>query len=137
MENETKINDLEKRLSALENKLKVALQQDDSFDVPIPMRGSLVSTFKGEMRKYAIVTWCFLVFFTAFAICCYLAFDAATTTKYQLLCITLFSISIMGTELIKLWYWLIWNRYSIVREVKRLELRIVELTEQKTIEREA
>ena len=134
MENETTINnsdinDLEKRLSALENRLKAALRQDDPLDVPMPMRGSLFSTFHGEMRKYAIITWCFLIFFAIIAVGCFVAFDMVTTTKYQLLFMTLFSVAVMQTVLMKLWYWLIWNRYSVVREVKRLELRIVELTE--------
>jgi len=134
MENETTINnsdinDLEKRLSALESKLKAALQQDDPLDAPMPMRGSLFSTFHGEMKKYAIITWCFLLVSVIIAVGCFVAFDLATTTKYQLLFITLFSVAIMHTVLMKLWYWLIWNRYSVVREIKRLELRIVELTE--------
>ena len=134
MENETKINglnvnDLERRLSNLESKLKAALQQGDPLDVPMPMRGSLFSTFHGEMKKYAIITWCFLLFSVIIAVGCFVAFDIVTTTKYQLLFMTLFSVAIMQTVLMKLWYWLMWNRYSIVREVKRLELRIVELTE--------
>jgi len=134
MENETKIkdldiNDLERRLSILERKLKATLQQDDPVEVPMPMRGSIFSTFHGEIRKYAIMTWCFLFFFVVCAVGCYFAFDVATTTKYQLLFMTLFSVFVMQTVLIKLWYWLIWNRYSVVREVKRLELRIVELVE--------
>ena len=127
MENETQINDLEKRLSALESKLKKALQQDDPLDVP--MYSSIQSTFHGEMKKYAIMTWCVLAFFVVIAVGCFIAFDMVTTTKYQLLFMTLFSVAIMHTVLMKLWYWLIWNRYSVVREVKRLELRIVELTE--------
>jgi len=129
MENETKISDLENRLSALESKLKAALQQDAPLDVPMPMRGSLFSTFHGEMRKYAIMTWCFLIFFAVGAVGCFVAFDLATTTKYQLLFMTLFAVMVMQTVLMKLWYWQIWNRYSVVREVKRLELRIAELVE--------
>ena len=127
MENETQINDLEKRLSALESKLKTAPQQDDPLDVP--MYGSIRSTFHGEMKKYAIMTWCFLFFSVIIAVGCFVAFDIVTTTKYQLLFMTLFSVAIMQTVLMKLWYWLMWNRYSVVREIKRLELRIVELTE--------
>ena len=129
MENETNINDLERRLSALESKLKAAMQHDDPLEVPMSMRGALFSTFHGEMRRYAILTWCFLFFFAVGAVGCFVAFDMATTTKYQLLFMTLFTMSIMQTVLMKLWYWQIWNRYSVVREVKRLELRIVELTE--------
>ena len=129
MENETKINDLEKRLADLESKLKAALQQDDPLDVPMPVRGSLFSTFHGEMRKYAVITWCFLIFFVFIAVGCFVAFDLVTSTKYQLLFMALFCTAIMQTVLMKLWYWLIWNRYSVVREVKRLELRIVELME--------
>jgi hypothetical protein len=50
---------------------------------------------------------------------------------------TFFGMSIMGTVLIKLWYWVIWNRYSVVREVKRLELRVAELAEKLNREQEA
>ena len=33
--------------------------------------------------------------------------------------------------LVKLWGWMQMNRYAIQREIKRLELRVLELTEQK------
>jgi hypothetical protein len=129
MENEKKINDLENRLSALESQLKAALRSDDTLESPQSIRHSLVSAFRSEMRKYTFLTWGFLIFFTACAVGCFIAFDMAPTTKNQLMCITFFNIMILGTVLIKLWYWLVWNRYSVVREVKRLELRIAELVE--------
>lgn len=120
---------MENKISDLEQKLKTALQQGNELEVPMPIRGSLVSTFKGEMAKYAIVTWGCLLVFVFCAVGSFIVFAISDDTKQQLLYMTFFSISIMGTVLIKLWYWIIWNRYSVIREVKRLELRIAELTE--------
>ncbi len=129
MENESKITELENKLSDLESKLKTILQNDGEIEVPMPMRGSLVSTFRGEMRKYAIITWCFLVVFVIVAVVCGIAFFESNDVKMQIFYMVVVNIAIMQTVLIKLWYWLIWNRYSVVREIKRLELRIAELTE--------
>ena len=133
MENETRIDELEKKLSSLENKLKAALRQDDELEVPMPLRGTLVSTFKGEMTKYSIITWIWLAVSAIAAVGCFIAFDQVSSTKMQLLFITLALIAVMNTVLIKLWYWQIWNRYSVVREVKHLEFRIAELTEKLSI----
>jgi hypothetical protein len=135
MENETKISELENRLSELESRLKATLQRDNSHDEPGRGRpdeeklGPLLSAFHGEMRRYALWTHGFTIFFAISTVGCFIAFDAATTTKYQLLWISLFIVAMMQTVLIKLWYWLIWNRYSVIREVKRLEVRIAELVE--------
>ena len=134
MENETKIEDLEKRFSALESQLKAALQSANSVDVfgdPNPMQDSLTAEFKRKMWKYIIIAWSYLGFFVVCAVVCALAFFSVpeTETKGLFFWSTIFLAVIMHTVLIKLWYWQVWNRYSIVREVKRLELRIVELTE--------
>jgi hypothetical protein len=132
MENETHVKDLEDRLSVLESQLKAALRSASSVDAlgdPKPMGDPLTVEFKRKMTRYAIITWGFLVFSCIIAAGCYIVFESTLTTKYQLLWMTFFSIAIMQTVLMKLWYWIIWNRYSVVREVKRLELRIVELVE--------
>jgi len=131
MENELKINDLENRLSDLERRLKAALQQENPpLEAPtLPPGVGIFATGGNEMRKYAVLTWCFLLFFIVVALGCFAAFEMAATTKYQLLCMTIFIVALLGVVQMKLWYWLIWNRYSIVREIKRLELRIAELVE--------
>jgi len=131
MENESKINDLENRLSDLERRLRAALQQNDPpLEAPTLSPGvGIFATGYGDMKQYAVLTWWFLLFFAVVALGCFVAFEMATTTKYQLLCMTIFLVAIMGVVQMKLWYWLIWNRYSIVRETKRLELRIAELME--------
>lgn len=129
MEPENKLTELEEKIANLEARLKVALQQDDEPDVTVPLRGTLVSTFKGEMTKFASIAYMWLFVCIICAAGCYVAFSLSGDVKHQLLYITCFNISIMGTVLIKLWYWIIWNRYSIVREVKRLEYRIAELSE--------
>lgn len=95
----------------------------------MPVRGSLVSTFKGEIRKYAIITWSFLLVFVIVAVVCGVAFFESNDVKMQILCMGVLNIAIMQTVLIKLWYWQVWNRYSVVREIKRLELHIAKLIE--------
>jgi hypothetical protein len=132
MENETHVKDLEDRLSALESQLKAALRSADSVDAlgdPKPIGDPLTLEFKRKMRKYAIITWCFTIFFAVMAVHCWYALYWLKATNFMLEAVAMFNLAIMGIVLIKLWYWQVWNRYSIVREVKRLELRIVELVE--------
>jgi len=50
MENEIRIDEMEKKLSSLENKLKAALRQDDELEVPMPL---LASTFKRHHPSFA------------------------------------------------------------------------------------
>ena len=132
MENETKIEDLEKRFSALESQLKAALQSANSVDVfgdPKPIGDKLSLEFRSKMKGYFILSWCMIGFFGVAAVGCVLASVAEPMMHVQLFFMSMFIVAMMQIVLIKLWYWLVWNHYGIIREVKRLELRIVELTE--------
>ena len=53
---------------------------------------------------------------------------AAGTTRELILYTALVLVSSMMVMFIKLWFWLLMNRNAITREIKRLELRIVELS---------
>ena len=129
MENEQRIEELENRFADLEAKLKAVLRENENVDVPMPVYKTLFVRYHGEMQGHAVLTWGFLAFLTFLAVGSLLAFLATDSMKMQLLWTTIFLVCIINTVLMKLWYWLIWNRYSVVREVKRLELRVVELIE--------
>ena len=58
-------------------------------------------------------------------------FFQADDTKWQLFYATCVLLLAMLLLLVKLWGWMQMNRHSIQREIKRLELRILELGEQK------
>ena len=132
MENEPKDNDLEKRLSALESQLKAALRSANSVDAfgePNPTQDPLTAEFKRKMKKHSMTAYYYTGFFVVWAVVSALAFFSVSETKGLFFWTTLFLAVIMLSVLTNLWYWQVWSRYSIVREIKRLELRIVELTE--------
>ena len=86
-------------------------------------------SFHGRHRWMTCVAWVYLFLFTGLAVFAAVRFFAAEATRDQVLYATLFAVAAAITMVIKIWYWMILNRNSIQREIKRLELRITQLTD--------
>ncbi len=91
----------------------------------------MAGVFRGKMRWMAI---CIMIECVVFMVLIVLAVDQffeADDTKWQIFYATGIILMAMMLLLIKLWGWMQMNRNSIQREIKRLELRIVERRERK------
>ncbi|UCC30794.1 MAG: hypothetical protein JSU86_00670 [Phycisphaerales bacterium] len=87
--------------------------------------------YRGKMRWMAIIATIESVVFMVLIVLAAIEFFQADDTKWQIFYATGVLLLAGLLLLVKLWGWGQMNRYSIQREIKRLELRILELGGQK------
>ena len=85
--------------------------------------------FKHSQRWAIILVFAHFFFFLALAIISGILFLISETTKYQIMYAALFVVFILIGYLIKIFGWVWGSRNIISREIKRLELRIADLSE--------
>lgn len=85
--------------------------------------------FSKRMSWTIIILFAHLFFFLALAILCGILFLMTDQTKLQIMYAAFFVCCILIGYLIKVFAWVMGIKNSISREIKRLELRIAELTE--------
>ncbi|MHC4080216.1 MAG: DUF6768 family protein [Planctomycetota bacterium] len=87
----------------------------------------MAGIYRGKLRWMAIAVTIESVVFLALLVLAAVEFFQAGDTKQQILYATVVVLLAMLLLLIKLWGWGQMNRNAIQREIKRLELRILEL----------
>ncbi len=92
------------------------------------MRTQIAETFRGRLRWLALLAAFFRIVYLILAIIAAIQFFRVDGTRELIAYATLFLISIAATAFIKLWYWMLLIKNSVIREIKRLELQIAELT---------
>ena len=103
---------------------------DDDYD---PAREnvfiSMVKDFYSrKMLSIVILVWAFAIVFFAGAAYCGIQFLHADDTKSQIMYAALFVLFVEGISLMKIFAWQMIAKNGISREIKRLELRIAELS---------
>ena len=90
-----------------------------------------VGIFRGKMRWMAIFATIEAIVFTVLIVLAIIEFFQTDDTKWQIFYATSVLLLAILLLLVKLWGWMQMNRYALQREIKRLELRVLELGEQK------
>jgi protein-S-isoprenylcysteine O-methyltransferase Ste14 len=91
----------------------------------------MAGLFHSKMRWMAIAATIESVVFVVLIVLAAIEFFKAEDTQWQIFYATGILLLALLLLLVKLWGWMQMNRYAIQREIKRLELRIVELGERK------
>ena len=90
---------------------------------------SMASEFYSRrMFTVSLVVWAMSLFYIAGSVICGILFFRTDSTQFQLMYATLFLICGGAVFLLKIYAWEIIHRNSIKREIKRLEIRIAQLT---------
>ena len=112
-----------------EETIKRILEDQDLYDdtKEFTIRQMMGDFYSRKMMSVAILVWVWAIIFMACAIFCSIQFVKAGDTKSQIMYAGLFVCFIHFVGLIKVFAWLIIHRNGIMREIKRQELRIVEL----------
>jgi uncharacterized membrane protein YbjE (DUF340 family) len=84
--------------------------------------------YSKKMMSTAILVWVWAIIFFAGATYCGIKFFQTNQMKYHILYAALFVCFVHGISLMKIFAWEMIHRNSIKREIKRLELRIAELS---------
>ena len=92
------------------------------------LRSMLSDFYSRKMVWIAVLVWGWALLFIGGAVISAIGFFAAEQTKDQIMYAALFICQVQFVAFIKVFAWLMIARNGIRREVKRLELRIAELT---------
>jgi hypothetical protein len=109
-------------MSNFEQQIKDALRSD-----PLDQPGIIemaVSNFRGRNLYMSIVTTVVSIVLLAAMAWCAILFFQSTEVRDMILYAILFMYASCAVMMLKLWFWLMMIRYSIVREVKRVELQV-------------
>jgi hypothetical protein len=108
--------------------LRKALAENGSFDPEKAggLKTKAVGAFNSRMRKVERYSWCFLALFVCVGLFAYLRFQSPSTTSTKALIgyAVLMLIAYESTVLVKLWYWVVNGKLSVLKEIKQLRLEI-------------
>ena len=115
----------------LEQELKNVFEQNGDFDISKSetLRKEIVQMwFDKNMRKTKIIFWIFYLCSIGMMIAGYIGLRTAASTAGMLSWVLFFMIGFNSTILMKLWYWVIDTKLSVLKEMKQLQLQITELS---------
>ncbi len=114
----------------LEQELKKALKKNGDFDIDKSetLRKEIVQMwYSKNLRKTKIIFWIFYLCSIGMMIGGYIGLRTADNTVGMLSWVLFFMIGFNSTILMKLWYWVIDTKLSVLKEMKQLQLQITEL----------
>ncbi|MFY0607213.1 MAG: hypothetical protein JXR10_10880 [Cyclobacteriaceae bacterium] len=87
--------------------------------------------FKGKQGWFTAITTVMIFALLGAVIYSFMQFSVAENTKDQILYAMIIMMSTLSIGMLKIWNWMQMDKYSIIREMKRLELQISILAEKK------
>ena len=120
-------------MNALDDDIRKVLANEESLYDLEREEGvfrQMAGIFRGKMRWMAIAVTIETVVFVVLIVLAAIEFFQTDETKWQIFYATSILLLAMLLLLIKLWGWMQMSRYAIQREIKRLELRMLERGEQ-------
>lgn len=110
--------------------LRAALHEDDaeflrSLDEEPGLIAQFAGSFHGSMKVWT--GFAFVMTFVVFALaifCVYQLWHAGTTREFALWGLGAW-FCMNGVGLLKMWLWMRMNHLAVLREIKRLELRVI------------
>lgn len=120
-------------MSTLDDKIREALNKEDDADPALfPDEQSVwtqwFSVYQGRNRWINILATVYTFAFVGLAVWCAVAFFRAETTRGMLAWGFGFLACVLAVGNLKLWIWMQMDKNAVLREVKRLELRLAMLT---------
>jgi hypothetical protein len=116
----------------LDRKIREALAPDEAelLGPPgeAPLWGQVIEMFQGRLRWVSwlvAVAGLAILVFTIVAVVC---FFRAESTKEQIAWAGGFGLGLIGVSFSRLWFWLLFHRNAVLREVKRVELQLARLS---------
>lgn len=104
---------------------------EDSYDESKEkgLRSMVTDFYSRELRSSAVAAWACGIVCVALAVFGAVQFFKTDETKWQIMYAALFMTGALGVVMMKIFAWQMVHRHSIKRDIKRLELRIVELSD--------
>lgn len=120
-------------MSNIDQEIRAALMEGESLEMQeLGTEQNLfemaMGTFRGKNRWWTMYGMVLILALTAVGVYSLLQFMATTDSREIVIYGALLAFSIMAIGFIKIWFWMAMNRNAVIREILRLELRIVELS---------
>ncbi|MCB0280410.1 MAG: hypothetical protein KDD94_12965 [Calditrichaeota bacterium] len=80
--------------------------------------------FQGKMKWFTVLTMIVQLAFVCLTVFCLLEFLNATELKDMILWGAGMFYALMTVGMLKLWHWMQMDKYSIINEIKRVELQL-------------
>lgn len=112
-----------------QDELKKIIDNSDEYDQNRQdgLRGMIGDFYTRKMLPIIVLVWGFGIACMAGAVVSAVLFFAAEEVQYQIVWAVIFLTCIQWVGLMKIFAWQMIHRNSIKREIKRLELRIVDM----------
>jgi uncharacterized membrane protein YciS (DUF1049 family) len=122
----------------IDEQIREALRRDDAellehYRGDLPIHEQLIETFHGRNRWLNGLAFIFTIAFTALVFVAAYQFFQAETTRTMIAWATAFVWGLLSVAMLKMWFWMEMHRFSLTREIKRLELQIANLSRQLTV----
>ena len=117
--NDNELNELEQAVQQTLSRVEPAVGSQHEA-----RRKESVRMFEGKVRSVRWLTGLFLAVDIAAMVAAAVFLQFATSTQMMIWCAILFIVAFESTILIKLWYWIMTSKISVLRELKQLELRL-------------
>ena len=113
-------------MSEFEHELMELLEHNGTSDTvrESVLRLQIGSEFERKKKRLLILTWVFHAVYAAFLVPGLFLVFSSRDTRSMIQGLALVVLGNAGLVIIKLWYWIVHARLEIVREIKRLELRL-------------
>ena len=104
---------------------------EDSYDESKEegLRSIVRDFYSRRLMSSAILAWIVAIVFIGMAVYSAIQFFKTDQTQWQILYAVLFIVGVHELDVIRIFAWQMVHRHSIKRDLKRLELRVAELTE--------
>ena len=116
-------------MTSFETRLKDGLSAEDeaflkNLEDGESLFGQLGATFAGPMRVWTGFAFVLSAAMFALAVGCFTQMFGAGTVREMLLWMTGVICAVIAVSMIKVWFWLRMNHLALLRELKRIELRL-------------
>ncbi len=117
-------------MSNFEDRLMTSLNADDEaflkeLEEDTGLFQQMGMTFSGPLRYWT--AFAFIISFFIFAVSMWAGYNMlqAESVKMVVLWGALFGWASLGVAMLKIWFWMRMNHLAVLREMKRIELRLV------------
>ena len=121
-------------MNSLDDDIRKALANGEApydLDREEGLLGQWARIYRGKMRWMAIFVTIEAIVCPVLIVLAAIEFFQTDDTRWQIFYATGILLLALLLLLVKIWGWMQMNRYALQREIKRLELRVLELGEQK------
>jgi hypothetical protein len=123
------------RFTNIDDKIREALRKEDAellehYRGEAPLHEMIIETFRGRRVWMTFLALVYMFVFFGLALFALYGFFHAEGTRTLIAWACGFLWSSLAVAMLKIWFWMEIQRNSVVREIKRLELQIANLSRQ-------